>query len=197
MSPGAARMRTMSCTPRRVFRLVLALSAAAGCASAAHAGDPPLSLGAVYGYGDRANVYGVQVAWAPRFDSDLLERNDLDLRFSGQVARWLARANQVEHGSLTDSCIMTELRYRLSRTEPNRPFVEIGLGLHLISHVQISTRNLGTAFDFGTQVAAGFTYGENGRYELAALISHASNGSIKYPNDGFTYGAIRFRVALP
>jgi hypothetical protein len=180
------------------FRLAVFLLAAVGGPLRAHAGEPSPSFGAVYGYGDRANVYAVQVDWLPTIGSDLLERYDLDLRFVGQVARWLARADQVEHGSLNDGSILAELRYWWPRPMAStRPFVEAGLGLHLLSHVQIATRDLGTAFTFGTEVATGFTFGENGHYELAALISHVSNGMIRQPNDGFTYGGIRFRVALP
>ena len=54
-----------------------------------------------------------------------------------------------------------------------------------------------TAFNFGSQAAVGMTFGDNGRYEIAALIHHVSNASIKQPNDGLTYGGIRFRIALP
>ena len=53
------------------------------------------------------------------------------------------------------------------------------------------------AFNFGTQVAVGAVFGDNGRYELAAFAHHASNGGIKHPNDGINYFGIRFRVALP
>ena len=96
----------------RAIRLALFLLAAAGSSLRAHAGELPLAFGAVYGYGDRANVYGVQVVWVPRIDSDLLARNDLELRFSG-AGRALARAPgpATEHGSLNDGSITAELRY--------------------------------------------------------------------------------------
>ena len=181
----------------RAFRLALFLLAGGGCTLSARAADPSLSVGAVAGYGDRTNTYGVQLVWVPRPAIERLERHDLDLRFSAQVARWIARADPTGHGSLTDGSVTSELRYWLSPAAANRSFVEVGLGLHLLSHVQIAKRNLGIAFNLGTQVAAGFTFGEQGRYELAALISHVSNAGLQYPNDGFTYGAIRFRVALP
>ena len=187
----------MSLPGRRATCVVLLVVSTGGYALRAHAGDPPVSVGAVYGYGDGTNIYGVQAAWTPRLDSDFLERNDLGLRLSAQVARWIARSDQAGHGSLTDGSIIAELRYWPSRTAPIQPFVEIGFGLHLLSHVHIAEQDMTTAFNFGSQGAVGFAFGENGRYELAALIHHVSNGSIKQPNDGLTYGGIRFRVALP
>ena len=93
---------------------------------------------------------------------------------------------------------MAELRYRLSSPGSVRPFVEAGFGFDLLfSHVHIAEQNMTTAFNFGSQAAVGVTFGDNGRYGLAALIRHASNGGIKHPNDGLTYGGICFRVALP
>jgi hypothetical protein len=189
-------MKRMPPARTRALRLALLSLATGACTMPAHAGGSPLSVGGVAGYGDRANVYGVQVAWAPRLESEFLERNDLDLRFVGQVARWLSRLDQVAHGSLTDGSVTAELRYWQSPPASTRYFVEAGLGLHLISHVQIGKRNLGTAFNFGTGVAAGFTFGPNGRYELAAWLSHVSNAGTEYPNDGFVRRD-RFRFTAP
>jgi lipid A 3-O-deacylase len=92
---------------------------------------------------------------------------------------------------------MAQLRYWLSLPGSVLPFVEAGFGFDLLSHVHNAEQNMTTAFNFGSQAAVGVTFGDNGRYELAALIRHASNGSIKQPNDGLTYGGIRFRVGLP
>jgi lipid A 3-O-deacylase len=181
----------------RTLRAALLLVAAGGCALQAHAGDPQPSIGAVYGYGDGTNIYGVQAAWSPRLGSDVLERHDLGLRLSAQVARWVARADQARYGALTDGSVIAELRYSPLRSAPIQPFVEIGFGMHLLSHVHIAEQDMSTAFNFGSQGVVGFAFGENGRYELAALIHHVSNGSIKQPNDGLTYGGIRLRIALP
>ena len=92
---------------------------------------------------------------------------------------------------------MAEMRYWLTSPGAVRPFVEAGFGFDLLSQVYIAERNMTTAFNFGSQAAAGATFGDNGRYEISALIHHASNGGIKQPNDGLTYSVIRFRVALP
>ena len=178
-----------------LIRLTIVALGLAGCAFPASA-SPPFSIGAVYGYGNGVDIYGVQWVWAPRFGNDLLERNGLELRFASQLGRWVAR-NHSGHDSLAYGNVLSELRYAPWRTASLRPFIELGFGVHLISHTQIANHNLATALNFGSEGAAGFAFGENERFELAAFIYHASNARIKQPNQGLTYSGIRFRMALP
>jgi hypothetical protein len=173
------------------------LVACGGSALSARAAEVPLAVGAVYGYGDGTNIYGVQAVWTPPSDNEFLARHELGLRLSAQVSRWVARENQAQYHSLTDGNVMAEVRYWLAPMASVRPFVEAGFGFHLLSHVHIADQNMTTAFDFGSQAAVGVTFGDNGRYELSALIHHASNADIKQPNSGLTYGGIRVRVMLP
>jgi Lipid A 3-O-deacylase (PagL) len=182
---------------KHLLRVAMLLAAYGSCTLAARAADVPLALGAVYGYGDHTNIYGVQASWAPPKDNEFLDRYDLGLRLTAQIARWVARDGQARYHSLTDANVMSELRYWITSPGTVRPFVEAGFGFDLLSHVHIAEQNMTTAFNFGSQAAVGLTFGDNGRYEISALIHHASNASIKQPNDGLTYGAIRFRVALP
>jgi len=186
-------MHSGTCKKLRAVLLVLACG---GCAAAVHAAEDSFALGGVYGYGDHTRIYGLQAVWAPQKENEALAVRDLGLRLTAQVARWVASANDAQYHSLTDSNVMAELRYWLSAAAPVRPFVEAGFGFHLLSHVHIAQQNMTTAFNFGSQAAVGMVFGDRGRYELAALIHHASNASIKAPNEGLTYGAIRFRVAL-
>lgn len=184
---------TMTCA----LRQALAVAAAAGCALPAFADDAPLALGAVYAYGKGVDVYGVQGTWAPRIPDNVMQRNGFELRFSAQVGRWVARDSGQGHDSLAYGNLLAELRYSPWRASQLRPYAELGFGPHLVSHVNIANHNLATAFNFGSQGAAGIAFGENGRYDLAAFIHHASNARIKQPNQGLTYTGVRFRVALP
>ena len=84
-------MLCMDTSTIRTLRAAALFAACGGCAAAAHAADPPLSLGRVYGYGDGTNIYGVQLVWAPPKQNEILERYDLGLRLTGQIARWVAR----------------------------------------------------------------------------------------------------------
>jgi lipid A 3-O-deacylase len=174
----------------------LLLLASVAYTAAAHAADDSFALGGVLGYGDNTRIYGLQAVWAPQRENEALASHDLGLRLTAQIARWVASISGTPYHSLIDTSVMAELRYWGTGAAPVRPFIEAGFGLHLLSHVHIANRNMTTAFDFGSQAAVGFAFGDRGQYELAALINHVSNGGIKYPNDGLTYGGIRLRVAL-
>lgn len=182
-------------TSRTLF-MVLALGIAA-CALPARADTSPYSLGAIYGYGDGVDVYGVQGVWLPPLHNDLLQRNGFEFRVASQLGRWRARNHSPVNDSLTYGNVLAETRYAPWRTAALKPFVEIGFGVHLISHTQIANHNLATVFNFGSEGAAGIVFGENDRFEIAAFIHHASNARIKQPNQGLTYSGVRFRMALP
>ncbi len=182
---------------REGIRFGLLLVAWGGSALSARAAEVPFAVGAVYGYGNGTDIYGVQAVWTPPGDYEFLNRDELRLRLSAQVSRWEARDSQAQYRSLTDGNVMAELHSWLAPLASVRPFVEAGFGFHLLSHVHIADRDMTTAFNFGSQAAAGLLFGESGRYELSILIHHASNGRIKQPNDGLTYGGIRFRALLP
>ena len=84
-------MLRMHTANRRPLRVAMLLALFGGCALAARAADVPVSLGAVYGYGDQTRIYGVQASWAPPECNQFLDRYDLGLRLTTQVARWVAR----------------------------------------------------------------------------------------------------------
>jgi lipid A 3-O-deacylase len=169
----------------------------AACAGTAHAADDSFALGAVYGYGNKVNVYGVEVVWAPQRANEFLAPHDLDARVTGQIARWVTTDDAAPDHSLIDGSVMAELRYSPWPGGSVQPFIGAAFGFHLLSNVRIEYRDLATAFNFGSQAAVGFTFGEHGRYEIAALVEHVSNAGIKQPNYGLTYNGVRLRIALP
>jgi hypothetical protein len=185
-------MPTGNCT--KWAALLLVLAAYAGAAGAA--GDS-LALGAVYGHGDKVNIYGVEGIWAPQKANEFLAPHDLNVRVTGQVARWVTTVDASPNHSLIDGSVMGELRYSPWPGGSMQPFIGAAFGFHLLSNVRIEYRDFATAFNFGSQAAVGFTFGDQGRYEIAALIEHVSNGGIKQPNYGLTYNGIRLRIALP
>ncbi len=84
------------------------------------------------------------------------------------------------------------------RSEPEqpwswgRPYWEAGLGVHLLSKVHIGTRDLGSAFHFGTHVGFGLRFGDKEQWDLAWRFEHLSNGGLKEPNPGINFSMIRF-----
>jgi len=173
------------------------LLVSAACVGTVRAAEDSVALGAVYGYGNKVNVYGVQAVWAPQRATELLARHDLDARVTGQIARWVTTVDASPNHSLIDGSLMGELRYSPWPGGPVQPFVGAALGFHLLSNVRIEYRDLATAFNFGSQAAVGLTFGDHRRHEIAALLEHVSNGGIKQPNYGLTYTGVRLRIALP
>jgi hypothetical protein len=79
-----------------------------------------------------------------------------------------------------------------------QPFVELGVGVHLLSHTRINNdRNLATAFQFGENAGTGIAFGEHRRFEFGVYVQHESNARIKQPNNGLTYFGAVLRMALP
>ncbi len=71
-------------------------------------------------------------------------------------------------------------------------YVEGGAGIHLLSHTRIDERVFSTSFQFGELLGAGVNFGDREQYSIGVRIQHISNGRIKEPNDGITFGEIRF-----
>lgn len=71
------------------------------------------------------------------------------------------------------------------------PFVEAGIGAHLLSENRISGRDLSTTFQFGDAVGLGVRLGKAQRIELGYRFQHLSNGSIRGDNDGINFHILR------
>lgn len=84
---------------------------------------------------------------------------------------------------------------RAERDRPwdwGRPYLEGGFGAHLLSKVHIGTRDLGSAFQFGTHVGFGIRFGHAEQWDMAWRFEHLSNGGLKQPNPGINFSMIRF-----
>jgi hypothetical protein len=68
-----------------------------------------------------------------------------------------------------------------------RPFLEAGLGAHLLSNVSFSDLDLSTSFQFGSHLGLGVLLGGDGRWSLTYRFQHLSNASVKLPNPGIEF----------
>lgn len=73
-----------------------------------------------------------------------------------------------------------------------RPYMEAGLGVHLLSKVHIGPRDLGSALQFGTHVGFGLRFGSHEQWDIAYRYEHLSNAGLKEPNPGINFGMVRF-----
>lgn len=99
--------------------------------------------------------------------------------------------------NLVDASVTPFLRYELGRPLATPIYAEAGIGAHLLSKTRIDDwRQFSTAFQFGEFAGLATRYGDKGQYMLGARVQHVSNGGIKRPNDGLTYGMVFFNYSF-
>jgi hypothetical protein len=76
------------------------------------------------------------------------------------------------------------------------PFLEAGLGAHLLSNVRFSDLYLSTSLQFGSHIGAGIYFGKDRRFSLVYRFQHLSNASVKQPNPGIEFHLLQFGFRL-
>jgi hypothetical protein len=80
------------------------------------------------------------------------------------------------------------------RLQPNGlagPYIEAGLGLHLLSHSSIGDKRMSTALQFGSHIGVGYRFGAKRSYQVGYRFQHMSNGGFKKPNPGINFHQVR------
>ncbi|MEL0081476.1 MAG: acyloxyacyl hydrolase [Gammaproteobacteria bacterium] len=86
------------------------------------------------------------------------------------------------------------LEQKNSRDGHLSPYVEAGVGVHLIGPTSIGDRSLSNVVQFGSRVGIGLRFGENGKYDLGYRFQHLSNAALDDPNDGFDLHTINLGI---
>lgn len=165
----------------------LALVAAAGMAHAADGWDVSLMGGRGDGMDVRALAVRVPV-W--RFERTLWGW-PIDLRAEGAIGDW--RGREPAPAGSPDRVYSLSFTPVFTATSPRqdgwRPYVEAGIGLHVLSHTKINRdREFASGLQFGEILGAGLRFGD--RYAAGVRLRHVSNGGLKQPNDGATFAEI-------
>jgi lipid A 3-O-deacylase len=162
----------------------LAFALAAACAPRA----PSLTLQS--GAGNEVDILGIGLE-VPLTDdcadSEQRLRGALLFRLDG----W--HGHRREGREIADASITPFLRYELFRPGDTPIYGELGIGGHLLSSTRVDyERQFSTAFQFGEFAGLSTRYGDHGQYAIGVRVQHVSNGGIKRPNDGLTYGMAFF-----
>lgn len=140
------------------------------------------------GNAQKVAVYGIGASWEPSWDVDALARRGFKPGLGVDLMRWEGSERDAASRLLWDASITPRLRWRPAEGPWHRLFMDIGVGIHLLSSRTINvSRNFSTTFQFGERLAVGSNFGPRNRYEVAVFAQHVSNGGIKEPNDGLTY----------
>ena len=76
-----------------------------------------------------------------------------------------------------------------------RPFVEAGLGGHVLTENELEDKDFSIAWQFGSHLGAGVQFGSNNQFELLYRFQHLSNASLGDSNPGINFHV--FRLGLP
>ena len=103
------------------------------------------------------------------------------------------KGHRLEGRNVFAASVTPVVRYELGRPFGMPIYGELGIGANLVSRTRIDyQRQFSTAFQFGELAGLSTRYGDRGQYVIGARIQHVSNGGIKRPNDGLTYGMLFF-----
>lgn len=101
------------------------------------------------------------------------------------------KTNPEHHHRLAAAAIAGVFRFEKREcTFLGWPYVEIGLGLSLVTPKEISGKYLGTNFQFEDKVGAGIRFGENREFDLGIRLVHFSNASLHKKNSGINLAMI-------
>ncbi|MEO7728757.1 MAG: acyloxyacyl hydrolase [Burkholderiales bacterium] len=174
------------------YLLIAALVAAS---PAAHAID---GVSVVYGHSDSSNAsvnmgrVGVQWDW----NKKLIEMGNWHVGgyWESDFGYWSNNSFAKTNSTLIDFGFTPVLRIQQTSLSAVSPYVEAGVGFHLLSRTSVSTqRQFGSAFQFGDHLGAGVRFGDKGHYDVGYRYQHLSNAGIKGPNQGINFHELRLQ----
>jgi len=163
-----------------------------GVSGLARAG-PLSSLELEAGTGNHVDIIALGVGTHEWFTQALGEDWVLSSYVLGRAGYWGSLDDHPRAGAVYDFSVTPVLRLQYAGRSMSF-FLDLGVGLHALTHTHINQdRTFGTAFQFGEFLGPGVRFGPDGRYEVAVRVQHVSNGGIRNPNDGLTFGTVVLR----
>jgi hypothetical protein len=107
------------------------------------------------------------------------------------VGYWKRDALPQQNGSLYEIGLTPV--FRLQKNQLEGPYIEAGIGAHLLSDTSLGDRIFSTSFQFGSHLGIGYRFGARNAFDLSYSYQHLSNASIKQPNDGIDFHQIRLQ----
>ncbi|HTP47418.1 MAG TPA: acyloxyacyl hydrolase [Casimicrobiaceae bacterium] len=150
------------------------------------------TVSGIVGAGNHVAVVGLEALVPSGFGDTLSEQWSWALAWAADMSYWWARNHENSASSLSEVGLTPVVALRRAPAAGASYYVEAGIGVHLLSHTRIDERQLSTAFQFGELVGTGVNFGDRGQYGVGIRIQHISNGRIKEPNCGVTFGEMRF-----
>ena len=166
-------------------------AAALGLSVVAHAAQAVTGVSVEGGNGDGADMarVGIQWDWKRRW----FEGREWHLGGYWDVAvgYWRRSAGSGWNENITEIGVTPV--FRLQRNDLKGPYLEAGIGAHLLSSTALGTKRFSTRFQFGDHIGAGFRFGARAAFDLGYRFQHLSNAGIKRPNNGINFHQVRLQ----
>lgn len=157
------------------------------CGASAAAADLTLSAGAS-GQGDATLRVGLVSSWNTQWLAG--ETGHLSGYWDAGYTYWDGGSRSSAAHSLSFTPVFT---YTFTNTRW-QPFIEGGIGVAVFSKTRVSSRKLGSSFNFEERIGAGITLPNKGKLGVRAM--HYSNAGLKQPNDGIESYAVFYQHPL-
>jgi len=107
------------------------------------------------------------------------------------VGYWERDATPGQNGDLYEIGVTPV--FRLQKNQLEGPYVEAGVGAHLLSQTSLGDKRYSTSFQFGSHLGIGYRFGARQAFDVSYSYQHLSNADIKKPNDGMDFHEIRLQ----
>lgn len=155
----------------------------------------PARVSVEAGAGNYVDVAGIGVGTGDLLQDALGESWSWSVFGLAGAAYW--RGNNSENRELADLSVAPVAHLERRMSSKVALYVDGSVGFHLLSHTKVNdSREFSTAFQFGEFIELGVAFGLAYRYNIGLRLQHVSNGGIKNPNDGLSYGTLVFQYRL-
>jgi hypothetical protein len=190
--PGLAALRKESLWARRIARVVAAAVLAITMHPAAAVDGMSISAGTDDSGNANVDLYRVGVQWKWKKRWLQTENWHLGGYWDLQGGYWNNSSPDKTNSGLWELAFTPVFRVQQNELSGFAPFLEFGVGAHLISKTSVSNqRQFSTNFQFGSHVGIGARFGNKDAFELSYRYQHISNASIKHPNNGINFNILR------
>jgi lipid A 3-O-deacylase len=190
--PGLAALRKESLWGRRIARVVAAAVLAITMHPAAAVDGMSISAGTDDSGNANVDLYRVGVQWKWKKRWLQTENWHLGGYWDLQGGYWNNSSPDKTNSGLWELAFTPVFRVQQNELSGFAPFLEFGVGAHLISKTSVSNqRQFSTNFQFGSHVGIGARFGNKDAFELSYRYQHISNASIKHPNNGINFNVLR------
>lgn len=142
------------------------------------------------GHADHARILRASTAWNP--DQRWLSAAGWHLapQIHAGIGAW--NGTTAHKNTVAEVFVAPSVRYRTNASSGQQPYVEVGLGAHLISESRLDDqRDLGANLLLSEHLGMGVVFGDRSQYDLSYRFQHMDNAGRQSTNPGLNAHQVR------